>query len=620
MAASPPSWLRTLVNAHPALYWPWRHSLRLALLTTVPLAVGFYTGHLTQALFVCLGGLLSAITVQTDPYSERFPRIFAAVPFGMLGFFWGALIAGNHLATIAGVVLAALVSGWISFWGKAFSAGALQMLVLTVIASHLPPGSVSLWLPVLFATGAVYAATLLAIEALLIPKQPEKKLVALVFDSLAEFARTAALSDSNDSAVKAALHNTLLNQANAYDVLSDIDVRQDGLPKARRERPMGQQCLTWLDALTVLIAKHRGDAANLLPLADFLKATAHAVMHPHAANSAARLQAIALPQQAEIAAVVRSIAVLFSQPLDFERTRAKSVARRLADDWHGLCAGGLRVKLQAQRSNFVNILSLALCMLVAMLAEFNLPGNRSYWIPLTVAVILKPDFGSVFVRAVQRSLGTLLGVLIAVAIFYWVPKGMWLVAVVGCLSVILPWSSLKNYAWQCTFLTPLILILLDLIIAGPTVDYGQQRLIDTVLGALIVLVFGYFIWPKPVTTSYAQHRQSLRKAVLAYLAALQAWQPGAQASSTSGGGLLAATQTERHQAYAEIFSLRKWLQNFLGEPPAISQQAFEKLPCMDEAEALVDAIDSYAVQCQNSGQAVAEDQMAQWTEQAKVLG
>lgn len=589
MADSSPSWLRTLVNAHPALYWPWRHSLRLLLLTTVPLAVGFYSGHLTQALFVCLGGLLSAITVQTDPYSERFPRIFAAVPFGMLGFFWGALIAGNHLATIAGVVLAALVSGWISFWGKTFSAGALQMLVLTVLAAHLPPGSVSVWLPVLFAAGAVYAATLLAIEALLLPKQPEKQLVALVFDSLAQLARTAAQPGSNDAALKAALHNALVNQANAYDVLMDIDVRQDGKPRASRERPMGKQCLTWLDALTVLIAKHRGDAANLLPLADFLKATAHAVMHPHAANSAVKLQAIAMPQQAEIAAVTRSIAVLFSQPLDFEHTRAKPVARRLADDWHGLCASGLRAKLQAQRSNFVNILSLALCMLVAMLAEFNLPGNRSYWIPLTVAVV----------------------------IFYWVPKGMWLVAVVGCLSVVLPWSSLKNYAWQCTFLTPLILILLDLIIAGPTVDYGPQRLIDTVLGALIVLVFGYFIWPKPVSTSYAQHRQSLRKAVLAYLAALQA---GAQASTASGGDLLAATQAERHQAYTEIFSLRKWLQNYLGEPPAISQQAFEKLPCMDEAEALVDAIDGYAVQCQTSGQSVAADQVAQWTEQAKALG
>ncbi len=31
-----------------------------------------------------------------------------------------------------------------------------------------------------------------------------------------------------------------------------------------------------------------------------------------------------------------------------------------------------------------------------------LPLQRSYWVPLTVAIVLKPDYGSVFVRAVQR--------------------------------------------------------------------------------------------------------------------------------------------------------------------------------------------------------------------------
>ena len=41
-----------------------------------------------------------------------------------------------------------------------------------------------------------------------------------------------------------------------------------------------------------------------------------------------------------------------------------------------------------------------------------MPPQRPYWVLLTVAIVLKPDFGSVFTRAVQRGIGTLLGVLL----------------------------------------------------------------------------------------------------------------------------------------------------------------------------------------------------------------
>jgi Fusaric acid resistance protein-like len=35
-----------------------------------------------------------------------------------------------------------------------------------------------------------------------------------------------------------------------------------------------------------------------------------------------------------------------------------------------------------------------------------LPPQRSYWVPLTAAIVLKPDYGSVFARALQRGFGT----------------------------------------------------------------------------------------------------------------------------------------------------------------------------------------------------------------------
>ena len=49
----------------------------------------------------------------------------------------------------------------------------------------------------------------------------------------------------------------------------------------------------------------------------------------------------------------------------------------------------------------------------------------------------------------------------------------------------------------------------------PSIDYGPQRLIDTLLGAAIVLVFGYFIWPKPVMVPFDARHDQVRTAIAA---------------------------------------------------------------------------------------------------------
>jgi uncharacterized membrane protein YccC len=54
------------------------------------------------------------------------------------------------------------------------------------------------------------------------------------------------------------------------------------------------------------------------------------------------------------------------------------------------------------------------------------PLQRSYWVLLTVAIVLKPDFGSVFARAVQRGLGTVVGAVAGAVLLAVVPYGPWL--------------------------------------------------------------------------------------------------------------------------------------------------------------------------------------------------
>ena len=91
-----------------------------------------------------------------------------------------------------------------------------------------------------------------------------------------------------------------------------------------------------------------------------------------------------------------------------------------------------------------------------------LPLQRSYWVTLTVAIVLKPDLGSVFARAVQRGLGTIVGVLLGAAILAVVPYGWLLLVPAAVLAALLPYGRIRNYGLMLTFLTPLIVLLLDL--------------------------------------------------------------------------------------------------------------------------------------------------------------
>ena len=138
---------------------------------------------------------------------------------------------------------------------------------------------------------------------------------------------------------------------------------------------------------------------------------------------------------------------------------------------------------------------LALCMSIAEIARQNLPSQRPYWVLLTVAIVLKPDFGSVFGRAVQRGAGTLLGVLIGSALLALFPRSPWLLLAMAAFCAVLPWARAANFGLFSVFQTPVILLMLDLSLPS-TPGLVAERLTDTLIGCAIVLVFGYLLWPQ----------------------------------------------------------------------------------------------------------------------------
>ena len=117
---------------------------------------------------------------------------------------------------------------------------------------------------------------------------------------------------------------------------------------------------------------------------------------------------------------------------------------------------------------------------VAGLVSEVLPLQRSYWVPLTVAIVLKPDYGSVFARALQRGIGTIVGA-VAGAVLLVLVHGTWLLIPFAVLAALLPYGRSRNYGLLATFLTPLVVVLIDLLSPAGW-RLAEDRLIDTLIG------------------------------------------------------------------------------------------------------------------------------------------
>lgn len=129
-------------------------------------------------------------------------------------------------------------------------------------------------------------------------------------------------------------------------------------------------------------------------------------------------------------------------------------------------------------------------MLVATLAHLE----NSYWILLTIVVIMKPGYGLTKERTIHRIVGTVLGGVIAFGILYLV-KDTVAIGSLTVLSMILGFTfTSTNYRIGVTFVTMYVVLLYSML--SPDVNSViELRILDTVIGALLAFIANYFLWP-----------------------------------------------------------------------------------------------------------------------------
>ncbi|MFI6049621.1 FUSC family protein [Streptomyces violascens] len=593
---APPEWLIGGLRPAPTPI-PWPAVARAAIAMSAPLAVGMATGQSAYGALASMGALSGVIGDTADAYRMRIFNIAVPQLFGALGVTVGSLVFGHGWLAVAALTLVALASGMISTIGAVASVSGLLLLLNAVVGAGLPmPGP---WwkAPLLLSLGGLFVLLLSLLGWPLRRTEPERDAVAGTYRAVAE-AIEAATTDAYDTkrqAVTQALNT-------AYDLV---------LARRAREHGRREELVRLLAQLNVVIpiveaapAVHlRGwGVDSAIPTA--VRQLADAVEEGRTGTAEPDLPAPATPAERALDTALRhAFAVVHNPDVDHSNI----------DDRLGRPAA-LRIRFRRAARNVLLSgaswrygLRLALCIGLAQALVSVVPVERSYWVALTIVFVLKPDFGSVFARALMRAVGTAGGLVIAAAVLAEVPRGWWDVPVMMLLAALIPAFSAKGYAFQTAAITPVILLLSD-VLNHQGFNLVMPRLWDSLIGCAIALVAGYLLWPESWHTRIGARLADAVAATAEYVE-----------YAFSSEDDRTERVRRRRRLYRDLSTVRSEFQRALTEPPPTGARAAAWWPLVVAVERIVDATTAARVRVNHGAAPPAEGEAREIAVQLREL-
>lgn len=110
---------------------------------------------------------------------------------------------------------------------------------------------------------------------------------------------------------------------------------------------------------------------------------------------------------------------------------------------------------------------------------------HGYWLVLTLASVLRPVAAESRSVAVERSIGTVAGVLIAIVIVWTVPQAIALLLTIPCAALMIAWAVMQDLRKQTMFGTPVVVLMGSAGAISMGAGVALERLVLTALGVVI---------------------------------------------------------------------------------------------------------------------------------------
>ncbi|VVD63462.1 FUSC family protein [Pandoraea anhela] len=563
-----------LARLEPVAFSRW-DAVHAALSVALPTAIGAALGYGADASLIALGALPAITGDRTGPYLARARSIFISIVTGVLGFHAGMLIhdiGTTHPWLAHGLLqIAILLFSFIGTFGNVASAATLQGVVYLIVGwgLALPPPE---WrAPMLLAGGGIFSMLLMAVHWLRHPGAAERDAVAAIYQQLSN-----VLDASGTPRVRLARRSLENAVAAAYDTLLTVRASTSSGWDVLERR--AAQILAAEPITSAVI----GLAQNGQPVPAALGKALYGMARSIARDRPVDLEAAVVAAEAHhapsLAAALHRAEPLLTGAVHAAEPPLVALARHQAR----ATAPARWTPKWPWPDVWRYLLRIGLCVLVAQIFIALTALPRSYWVPLIVVVIFKPNYGSVFARALQSGVGSIVGVALSAAVVAIDSNGWFNLATLVPLAACLPWALRRNYGLFSALLLPILMLVMGALQPGNQ-DIALARFIDAVAACAIVLLIGYLPWAK-------WERRQLDERVANSLDALGRYAALADPRNTPGTQDADAAFAARRAAYQALEDTRIALQRALSEPPLVSRRAARWWPALVSLERVANAI------------------------------
>jgi uncharacterized membrane protein YccC len=542
------SFWRAVVRFQREKISPWL-AFRNAIGVTLPIFLGVIVGRIPSGLVVATGALNVCFSDGHEPYLLRAKRMLAASVLVGLAVTTGSASGHDPVLAVAMAGAWAFCAGILVALSTAASDLGTISLVTLVVYAAVPQSPADAVLSGLLAFGGGLLQTGLAIAFWPFRRYvPERRALGDLYVALADAAespvaateappasdqstaaRNALASLSRDHSIEGERFNMLLAQAERMRLslmaLARMRVRLDrelpDTPEAAILERYFAICAHMLRSIGEALRRgspaHKAplDLQNLHPLPEQLRARVANAASPQmmAWSHDAVLQMDALTGQLRAAIDLTA----YAAPAGLEAFQRREAHR----PWRLRLAGTLvtlRANLSLRSAAFRHAIRLAVCVSLgdALARGFGL--QRAYWLPMTIAIVLKPDFTATFSRGMLRLAGTFVGLVVATAIAHVLPPGPLIsVGLIALTMFVVRWLGPANYGILVTGITALVVLLIGMTGVAPQ-PVVAARGWNTAVGGFIALL-AYLVWP---TWERTQVKEALAQMLDAYRAYFRA--------------------------------------------------------------------------------------------------
>ncbi|KAA0070234.1 FUSC family protein [Rhodanobacter sp. T12-5] len=542
---------------------PWRVVIRNTAAVVLPLGIGLAMGYPEIGLGVAAGALDTMFSDQPGPYRQRMRQLLLASLAAGIASLVGFLIGGALLPILLATAACGFFGGLLVVFGTDTARVGMTSMILLVITASTPTsfehavGGAAL----IFAGGLLLTTFSLAAW----PLQrywPERLALTNVYAGLAALARQQAHDDAEVPALTEAmttLQRNLLGRHRAHGrAMEAFGVLLELAERIRLELT----AMAELHANPAIHAMFRDDAARVLAaIADALeqgdspeqadralqtlRASERAVLDGggNADGLAGHIHALA----GQLAAAVRNADWAGSRG----ELRASAAETRLPKSLRSSSAWAtLRANLTPRSVAFRHAVRMAVCLSAALWISRLLHLPHGYWLPMTAAIVLRPDFAATFNFGLLRVLGTVLGLVLTTVLLHITPDEPWAhLALMAVLCMAFRYLASAHYGIAVAALTGTVVILLSFEGVNPGLAVSD-RVLNTALGCSMALL-AYVAWP---TWERGRARAALAVMLDAYADYLRALaQPG---QTVAHRDTRTAARTARTNAQASIDRMR----------------------------------------------------------------